>query len=103
MTWLFLGLFNYLVDRVAVLGTMPLGTGGFQVIQGHLHCSGLVAPLFRHFAAEAHIFQRQVQTETAAEIIAVVKIDGRTIGDGKPGEVTKSLRSAFRKLVESEG
>lgn len=38
---------------------------------------------------------------TAAEIIAVVKIDGRVIGDGKPGKVTRSLRSAFRKLVES--
>ena len=38
---------------------------------------------------------------TAAEIIAVVKIDGRVIGDGKPGEVTQSLRSSFRKLVES--
>lgn len=37
---------------------------------------------------------------TAAEIIAVVKIDGRVIGDGKPGEVTRSLRAAFNDLVE---
>ena len=37
---------------------------------------------------------------TAAEIIAVVKIDGRVIGDGKPGKVTRALRTSFRKLVE---
>lgn len=42
-------------------------------------------------------------TGTAAEIIAVVKIDGRVIGDGKPGKVTRDLRTAFRKLVEREG
>ncbi len=39
---------------------------------------------------------------TAAEIIAVVKIDGRVIGDGKPGKVTRDFRAAFRKLVEQE-
>lgn len=37
---------------------------------------------------------------TAAEIIAVIKIDGRVIGDGKPGKVTRDLRASFRKLVE---
>lgn len=41
-------------------------------------------------------------TGTAAEIIAVVRIDGRDIGDGEPGEVTGRLRSAFKKLVGRE-
>ncbi len=40
-------------------------------------------------------------TGTAAEIIAVTKIDGRTIGGGKPGPITGDLRSRFRKLVTS--
>ncbi len=40
-------------------------------------------------------------TGTAAEIIAVTKIDGRAIGTGKPGPVTGDLRSRFRKLVTS--
>jgi len=40
-------------------------------------------------------------TGTAAEIIAVTKIDGRAIGGGKPGPVTGDLRSRFRKLVTS--
>jgi len=42
-------------------------------------------------------------TGTAAEIIPVVKVDGRIIGDGKPGPVTKDLIAAFRKLTRTEG
>jgi len=38
-------------------------------------------------------------TGSAAEVIAAVKLDGRTIGNGKPGPVTKQLNQAFRKLV----
>ncbi len=38
-------------------------------------------------------------TGTAAEIIAVVKCDGRTIGAGKPGPITKQLRERFHKHV----
>jgi branched-chain amino acid aminotransferase len=34
-------------------------------------------------------------TGTAAEVIGVVEIDGRKIGDGKPGAVTKMLRKKF--------
>ncbi|MBL7106297.1 MAG: branched-chain-amino-acid transaminase [Phycisphaerae bacterium] len=34
-------------------------------------------------------------TGTAAEVIGIVEIDGRTIGDGKPGKITKLLRSKF--------
>jgi branched-chain amino acid aminotransferase len=39
-------------------------------------------------------------TGTAAEIIAVVKCDGRVIGNGKPGPVTKRLRELFKELVK---
>jgi len=41
-------------------------------------------------------------TGTGAEIIAVVKMDGRSIGTGKPGPVTADLRSRFHKLTEEE-
>jgi len=34
-------------------------------------------------------------TGTAAEVIGVVEIDGRVIGDGKPGHITKLLRKKF--------
>ncbi len=34
-------------------------------------------------------------TGTAAEVIGVVEIDGRTIGDGTPGPITRLLREKF--------
>lgn len=34
-------------------------------------------------------------TGTAAEVIGIVEIDGRVIGDGSPGEITKLLRKRF--------
>lgn len=42
-------------------------------------------------------------TGTAAEIIPVVKVDGRTIGDGRPGRLTLSLMKKFRELTKKEG
>jgi len=38
-------------------------------------------------------------TGTAAEVIAVVGLDGRTIGTGKPGPVTQQLLEGFRALT----
>jgi branched-chain amino acid aminotransferase len=42
-------------------------------------------------------------TGTAAEIGPVVEVDGRPIGDGRPGKITKKLMKAFRDLVTSTG
>jgi branched-chain amino acid aminotransferase len=38
-------------------------------------------------------------TGTAAELIPVVKIDGRTVGSGKPGPVTQDLLKRFRAHI----
>jgi branched-chain amino acid aminotransferase len=38
-------------------------------------------------------------TGTGAEIIPVIKIDGRVIGNGKPGAITQRLIKRFRKLL----
>ncbi len=38
-------------------------------------------------------------TGTAAEVAPVVEIDGRKIGDGKPGEITTRLRRKFKELT----
>lgn len=40
-------------------------------------------------------------TGTAAEVIGVVEIDGRVIGDGKPGPVTRLLRKKFFEYARS--
>src|SRR5687767_11468264 len=42
-------------------------------------------------------------TGTGAELIPVVKIDGRVIGDGKPGAVTKSLVQKYHALTQVSG
>jgi branched-chain amino acid aminotransferase len=42
-------------------------------------------------------------TGTAAEVIPVVKIDGRVIGTGKPGKVTQQLLKGFREIVRKDG
>ena len=42
-------------------------------------------------------------TGTAAEVIPVVSLDRRVIGDGKPGELTKSFLTAFHELAMTTG
>lgn len=42
-------------------------------------------------------------TGTAVEVIAVVKVDGRTVGEGKPGAYTNKLLEEFRKTVTEDG
>ena len=42
-------------------------------------------------------------TGTAAEVAPIVLIDGRSIGSGKPGPVTRQLMGAFKTVTEREG
>jgi branched-chain amino acid aminotransferase len=42
-------------------------------------------------------------TGTGAELIPVVKIDGRVIGDGKPGPVTRKLVGEYHALTKISG
>ena len=42
-------------------------------------------------------------TGTGAEIVPVVKIDGRVIGNGKPGPVTKKLVGQYHALTKVSG
>src|ERR1700737_4837617 len=42
-------------------------------------------------------------TGTAAELIPVIKADGRVIGNGKPGSITARLIARFRELTRASG
>lgn len=42
-------------------------------------------------------------TGTGAEVIPVVKLDGREIGTGKPGSITQRVLASFRRRVLVEG
>ncbi|KYD15227.1 branched-chain-amino-acid transaminase [Parageobacillus sp. VR-IP] len=57
-------------------------------------------PFTRH---DVYVADEVFLTGTAAEVIAVVKVDGRVIGEGVPGPHTKRLLEEFRRRVVSEG
>ncbi len=42
-------------------------------------------------------------TGTGAEIVPVVRIDGRDIGDGQVGPVTRRMMARFREKIQTEG
>jgi branched-chain amino acid aminotransferase len=55
-------------------------------------------PLTKH---DVYIADECFLTGTAAEVIPVVKVDSRRIGDGTPGPVTRDLTERFRQLTGS--
>jgi branched-chain amino acid aminotransferase len=56
--------------------------------------------LTRH---DLYIADEAFLTGTAAEVIPMIKVDGRTIGDGKPGPITQRTIARFRELTRSTG
>ncbi|MFA5005262.1 MAG: branched-chain-amino-acid transaminase [Candidatus Omnitrophota bacterium] len=52
---------------------------------------------------EVYISDECFLTGTAAEIIPVVRVDGRLIGNGKPGKMTLALLRKFRALTAKDG
>jgi branched-chain amino acid aminotransferase len=56
--------------------------------------------LTRH---ELYISDECFLTGTAAEIVPVVKVDGRAIGEAKPGKITKAIMQEFKKLTKTAG
>ena len=51
---------------------------------------------------ELYIADEAFLTGTASEITPIKEVDGRIIGKGKPGPVTKKLQSLFFKIVSGE-
>ncbi len=56
-------------------------------------------PLVRH---DVYIADECFLTGTAAEVIPVVKVDGRVIGDGVPGPITRRLLELFQQLTRGD-
>ncbi len=52
---------------------------------------------------DVYIADEMFLTGTAAEMVPVVKVDGRVIGNGKPGPVTLQLMKAFREKTKTDG
>jgi branched-chain amino acid aminotransferase len=58
----------------------------------------LEVPLTKH---DVYIADECFLTGTAAEVVPVVKVDSRTIGDGVPGPFTRELMARFHELTRS--
>jgi len=58
----------------------------------------LQIPLTRH---DVYIADECFLTGSAAEVVPVVKVDSRKIGDGKPGPTTRRLMSRFHEATRS--
>lgn len=69
-------------------------------IARRLDYSVLEEPFTRH---ELYTAEEVFLTGTAAEIVPVARIDNRTIGEGRPGPVTRRLMDEFHKLTSKEG
>ncbi len=75
------------ITREAVIGLA--GEAGIEVRE---------VSLTKH---DVYIADECFLTGTAAEVVPVVKVDSRTIGDGTPGPITRDLAQRFRKLTRS--
>ena len=97
---------NVFVVRSGVLLTPPPDAGILEGITRNAvmelaRSSGIdcrEAALTRH---DLYTADECFLTGTAAEVIPVVDIDGRGIGPGTPGPITKRLTTAFHALVRS--
>ncbi len=99
---------NIFIVREGVLITPPLSAG---ILEGITRDSVLQLAKKLGIEAREELFTRHdlytaeecFLTGTAAELIPVIKVDGREIGDGVPREVYKQLLAAFRDLTHVNG
>jgi branched-chain amino acid aminotransferase len=99
---------NLFIVKAGSLSTPPLYAGALYGIT-----RGVAIELARaagHEVAETNLTRYDLfnadecfLTGTGAEIIPVVKIDGRVIGTGRPGRVTKMLVAKYKALTQASG
>src|SRR4051812_36520739 len=95
---------NLFLVKHGVLKTPPLDAGILEGVTRNAvmelaRAAGIPVqepPLTRH---DVYTADECFLTGTAAEVIPIVKVDGRTIGPGKPGPITRQLREAFHQLT----
>jgi branched-chain amino acid aminotransferase len=98
---------NVFIVRDAVVCTPPIEAGSLEGIT-----RSVVIRLAREEGLEVveknltrfdlYICDEFFLTGTAAEVIGIVEIDGRVIGDGKPGPITRLLRNKFFKYAHGK-
>ena len=97
---------NIFLVRDGVVLTPPSSAGALEGVT-----RGAVIELARQAGIEVrevaltkhdvYIADECFLTGTGAEVVPVVKVDSRTIGDGIPGPITRDLAKRFHKLTRS--
>jgi branched-chain amino acid aminotransferase len=98
-------------DNIFIIKDGVLSTPMFGRLKGITREAILdIAKKFKIKTQEGLISRHQVYnsnecflTGTAAELIPVVKVDGRVIGTGKPGPITLKLLKAFHESTKKDG
>lgn len=97
---------NIFIIKNGVLKTPPVDAGILEGITRNAviklaEGSGIKveqSPFTRH---DIFVADECFLTGSAAEVIPVVALDGREIGTGKPGPITKDLNEKFKQLTRS--
>ena len=95
---------NIFIVRRGVLQTPPIDAGILEGItrDAVIELAGELGVTVQQIALTRHdifIDEECFLTGSAAEVIPVVKLDSRLIGDGKPGPLTKKLTERFHRLT----
>lgn len=99
---------NIFIVKDGVLKTPPPDAGILEgitrnAVLGLAADAGITAEECTLTRYDIYIADECFLTGTAAEVIAVVSLDGRTIGNGTPGPTTRELRRRFQELTRSGG
>jgi len=97
---------NVFLVKHGVLRTPPISAGILEGITRNTvielaKASGVEVQEIALTRHDVYSADEMFLTGTGAEIIPVVKVDGRAIGDGKPGPLTGQLRERFHVLARS--
>jgi len=97
---------NIFILRDGVLKTTPLTSilEGItrQSIMTIAKDAGIAVKEERFTRDEVYISDEAFYTGTAAEVTPIRELDGRAIGEGRPGPVTKKLQTAFFNIVKGK-
>jgi branched-chain amino acid aminotransferase len=91
---------NVFIVRDGVIYTPPVQAGSLEGITRALVIrlakeNGLEVIEKNLTRFDLYVCDEFFLTGTAAEVIGIVEIDGRVVGDGRPGEITKLLKKKF--------
>jgi branched-chain amino acid aminotransferase len=99
---------NVFIIKHGQIFTPPITAGALQGITrsvvfdiaGEFDLKVVEADFTRH---DIFVADECFLTGTAAEIVPVVKADGRIIGNGKPGPITMRIVARFREMTQKTG